>query len=43
MNRFVEYYERITRRMLATLPATADVVVELDDAHRVAGLRFKRF
>ena len=38
--RFVEHYERVTRRMLATLPNTADVVVELDDAHRVAGLRF---
>ena len=40
VNRFVEHYERITRRMLATLPAKADVVVELDDAHRIAGLRF---
>lgn len=38
--RFVEHYERVTRRMLATLPNTADVVVELDDAHRVSGLRF---
>ena len=38
--RFVEHYERVTRRMLATLPNTADVVVELDDAHAVAGLRF---
>lgn len=43
VNRFVEHYERITRRMLATLPATADVVVELDDAHRIAGLRFGTF
>ena len=25
---------------VATLPNTADVVVELDDAHAVAGLRF---
>ena len=38
--RFVEHYERVTRRMLATLPNTADVVVELDDAHAVAGQRF---
>ncbi len=38
--RFVEHYERVTRRMLTTLPNTADVVVELDEAHRVAGLRF---
>lgn len=38
VNRFVEHYERITRRMLAT--TRADVVVELDDDHRIAGLRF---
>lgn len=41
VNRFVEHYERITRRMLASLPATADVVVDLDDDHRVSGLRFR--
>ena len=38
---FVAHYERVTLRMLATLPQTADVVVELDAAHRVAGLRFR--
>ena len=38
---FVAHYERVTLRMLATLPKTADVVVELDAAHRVAGLRFQ--
>ena len=41
VNRFVEHYERITRRMLATLPSIADVVVDLDDDHRVSGLRFR--
>ena len=41
VNRFVQHYERITRRMLATLPSRADVVVDLDDAHRVSGLRFR--
>ena len=41
VNRFVEHYERITRRMLARLPETADVVVELDDDHRIAGLGFR--
>ncbi len=40
VNRFVEHYERITRRMLVALPASADVVVELDDDHRIAGLCF---
>ena len=41
VNRFVEHYERITRRMLATMPAIADVVVDLDEDHRVSGLRFR--
>lgn len=41
VNRFVEHYERITRRMLASLPSTADVVVDLDDDHRVSGLGFR--
>ena len=41
VNRFVAHYERITRRMLASLPSTADVVVELDDDHRVSGLRLR--
>lgn len=39
--RFVEHYERVTRRMWATLPQRADVVVKLDAAHRVADLRFQ--
>ena len=39
---FVEHYERVTMRMLALLPATADMVVQLDRHHRVAGLRFGR-
>ena len=41
VDRFVEHYERITRRMLAVLSETADVVVELGDDHRVSGLRFR--
>jgi len=30
---FVQHYERLTRANLASLPATADVVLELDDNH----------
>lgn len=30
--RFIQHYERITRHMLADLPARADLVVRLDDA-----------
>ena len=40
--RFVAHYERVTRRMLATLPATADVLVELSADHRIAALRMDR-
>ena len=38
---FVAHYERVTTRMLAELPTTADVVVQLDHAHRVADLHFR--
>lgn len=41
VTRFVQHYERITRRMLASLPATADVVVDLGADHRVSALRFR--
>lgn len=30
---FIQHFERITRHNLATLPALADVILELDDAH----------
>ena len=30
---FIQHYERLTRMNLATLPATADVVLELDEHH----------
>lgn len=39
VHKFVEHYERITRWMLDDLNGRADVVVELDDSHRVASLR----
>lgn len=37
---FVAHYERVTRRMLATLPTTADTAVVLNAAHRVVAVRF---
>ena len=37
--RFVAYYERITRRMVATLPGTADVTVELGEDHGIVAVR----
>lgn len=36
---FVQRFERVTRHMLAEMPARADMVIELDVAHRVTGLR----
>lgn len=36
--RFIQHYERVTRHMLATLPDIADVVIDIDAAHRVTGL-----
>ncbi len=39
ISRFVDYYERVTRRMLALSPESANAVVELDEAHRISGLR----
>ena len=41
VDRFVQHYERITRRMLAALPSTAEVVVGLDEQHRINSLRFR--
>lgn len=35
---FVAHYERITRRMLAELPGTADVTVELGEDHGIVAL-----
>ncbi|MCY3817961.1 MAG: kinase [Gammaproteobacteria bacterium] len=34
---FVAHYERLTRWMLEDLPDRADVIVELDEGHQVAG------
>ena len=41
VGRFVQHYERITRRMLAELPPIADMVVRLDQGHGVCGLSFR--
>jgi D-glycerate 3-kinase len=36
--RFVDHYERLTRHMLATLPARADIVVRIGTAHQPVSL-----
>lgn len=35
ISRFIQHYERLTRHCLATLPAQADVVLQLDTDHRI--------
>jgi D-glycerate 3-kinase len=35
LTRFIQYYERITRHNLVTLPSRADVVLTLDEVHAV--------
>ena len=36
LERFVRHFERLTRHMLATMPGYADVVIDIDDEHRMA-------
>jgi D-glycerate 3-kinase len=38
LRRFIRHYERLTRHMLATMPAYADMVVDIDAQHRMAGM-----
>jgi D-glycerate 3-kinase len=35
LSRFIQHFERLTRHSLATLPASADLVFSLNQAHRV--------
>ena len=37
---FVMYYERITKHMLKTLPKKADIVISIDNKHRLESLKF---
>jgi D-glycerate 3-kinase len=39
LRRFVQHFERLSRHMLDTVPAYADVVIEIDDEHRLTGLQ----
>lgn len=41
VERFVAHYERLTLWMLADLPDRADVLVDLDEAHRVRDTAFR--
>lgn len=39
LKRFIEHYERITRRCLETLPELADIVLTLNDQHAIASIQ----
>jgi D-glycerate 3-kinase len=41
LHRFVRHYERLTRHMLATMPAYADVVIDVDAQHEMAGVTYR--
>ncbi len=43
VRRFVQYYERLTRYMLAEMPQRADALLTLDDRHAVTGLSGPEF
>jgi D-glycerate 3-kinase len=39
--RFVMHYERLTRHMLESMPATADTLIDVDDEHRLVSIQRK--
>ena len=39
---FVQHYERLTRHMLKTMPDYADVVIDIDENHRMTGFTADR-
>jgi D-glycerate 3-kinase len=41
IDRFVEYYERITRSMMVSLPDSADLTVELANDHSISAMSFR--
>ena len=38
LKRFIRHYERLTRHMLETMPAYADIVIDIAENHRIAGI-----
>ena len=41
LKRFIQHYERLTRHMLKTMPDYADAVIDIDENHRMTGLRWR--
>jgi len=42
LKRFIRHYERLTRHMLESMPAYADVVIDIAENHRMVGSRAGR-
>ena len=40
INKFIMYYERITRQMLKDLKYNSDIVIKVDKKHRLNSIRF---
>ncbi len=40
ISKFIMYYERLTKYMLKILPMTADVVINIDNKHKLKSIRF---
>jgi len=36
---FIQHYQRLTEHCLKKIPAMADAVIELDEQHRMTGLK----
>jgi D-glycerate 3-kinase len=41
LRRFIAHYERLTRHILAEMPARADILLTLDEARKMSGLTFR--
>jgi D-glycerate 3-kinase len=41
LDRFLQHYERLTRHMLESLPARADIVIPIDPQHNAGAILFK--
>lgn len=39
LDRFIRHFERLTRHMLLTMPGYADMVIDIDDQHRLTRVR----
>ncbi len=42
VDRFIMHYERLTRHILAEMPARADIVFDLDDSHSAASVQINK-